>query len=243
MRLDCHLHTVASGDATATIGQLAARARDVGLDALCVTDHNLISAAVAAADAAARGELGVRIIVGEEIRTPSGDVIGLVLTERIPYVLPLAEVVTRIRDQGGLVHVPHPFDPVRSSLGPVLPSLCAAGGADVIEVFNAKIADPAGFLAALADARISGEYRPHAIRYPRRGSRLQADPGSEPLAVVGAVAEEQLAGLGPLEVQVGVVLPGEADAAVDLDVLGGHVEVRLCGVGLQERGQHRDLLR
>ncbi|MGH3170744.1 MAG: PHP domain-containing protein [Trebonia sp.] len=110
---------------------------------VCVTDHNLTAAAVSAAAAADRGELDLRIIVGEEIRTPSGDVIGLFLTERIPYVLPLAEVVARIRGQGGLVYVPHPFDPVRSSLGRVLPSLCAAGGVDVIEVFNAKIADPA----------------------------------------------------------------------------------------------------
>lgn len=143
VRVDCHLHTAASGDAVLTIEQLAGRARQAGLDAVCVTDHNLTSAAVAAAEAAARGELGVRIIVGEEIRTPSGDVIGLFLTERIPYVLPLAEVVTRIRDQGGLVYVPHPFDPVRSSIGRVLPALCAEGSVDVIEVFNAKIEDQA----------------------------------------------------------------------------------------------------
>ena len=92
-------------------------------------------------------------MVGEEIRTPDGDVIGLFLTERIPYVLPLAEVVSRIGAQGGLVYVPHPFDEGRSSLGPVLPELCAAGGADIIEVFNAKIDDQrlnerAGQLAA-----------------------------------------------------------------------------------------------
>jgi predicted metal-dependent phosphoesterase TrpH len=208
--VDCHLHTVASGDATTTIGQLADRARLSGVDVVCVTDHNVISAAVAASEAAARGDLDVRIIMGEEIRTTAGEVIGLFLTERIPYVLPLAEVVARIRDQGGLVYVPHPFDPVRSSVGRVLPSLCAEGGVDVIEVFNAKISDqalndkaaavaaefgipaavgsdahdadgvgaayldlpafdgPAGFLAALTDARLAGEYRPHAIRYPRR---------------------------------------------------------------------------
>jgi predicted metal-dependent phosphoesterase TrpH len=208
--MDCHLHTAASGDATLTIEQLAGRARHAGLDVVCITDHNLTSAAVAAAQAAARGDLDIRIIVGEEVRTPAGDVIGLFLTERIPYVLPLAEVVARIRDQGGLVYVPHPFDPVRSSIGRVLPSLCAEGGVDIIEVFNAKIADqalneeaavvaaefgvpaaagsdahdadgvgaayldlpdfdgPASFLAALADARIAGEHRPHAIRYPRR---------------------------------------------------------------------------
>ena len=261
VRVDCHLHTVASGDAVTTLEQLAERARQAGLDVVCITDHNEISAAVAARD------LGVRIVVGEEIRTPDGDMIGLFLTERVPYVLPVAEVVARIRAQGGLVYAPHPFDQDRSSLGRVLPELCAAGAVDIVEVFNAKTATrepneraaalatayalpggagsdahdppgigaaylempdfdgPASFLAALADARITGEYRPHALRYPR--PLLQPDPSGQTLPVVGAVTEEQLARLGPLEVQVGVVLPGEADAAVDLDVLGRDVEIHI----------------
>jgi len=206
VRVDCHLHTVASGDAVLTLEQLAEGARRSGLDVVCVTDHNEISAAVAAAGR----DLGVRVVVGEEIRTPDGDVIGLFLTERIPYVLPLAEVVARIRAQGGLVYAPHPFDLQRSSLGEVLPELCERGDVDVIEVFNAKVADqalndraaalaaayglpgaagsdthdpdgvgaaylempafdgPDGFLAALPRAKITGEYRPHAVRYPRR---------------------------------------------------------------------------
>jgi len=206
VRVDCHLHTVASGDSVLTLDQLAEQARQACLDVVCVTDHNVTSAAVAAAER----DLGVRIVVGEEIRTPNGDVIGLFLTERIPYVLPLAEVISRIRAQGGLVYVPHPFDPVRSSLGSVLPGMCADGAADIIEVFNAKIADqklneraaslaetfslpggvgsdahdapgvgaaylempdfdgPASFLAGLADARVAGEFRDHAPRYPRR---------------------------------------------------------------------------
>ena len=136
VRVDCHLHTAASGDAVTTLDQLAERARQEGLDVVCITDHNVTAAAVAAAGR----DLGVRIIVGEEIRTPDGDMIGLFLTERIPYVLPLAEVIARIRAQGGLVYAPHPFDEDRSSLGPVLPDLCAAGAVDIIEVFNAKIA-------------------------------------------------------------------------------------------------------
>src|SRR5712691_122361 len=206
VRMDCHLHTVASGDAVLTLEQLAERAQQAGLDVVCITDHNVTLAAVAAAER----DLGVRVIVGEEIRTPDGDIIGLFLTERVPYVLPVAEVVARIRAQGGLVYAPHPFDPVRHSLGSVLPGLCAQGAVDIVEVFNAKIADqalndraaelaaayelpggagsdahdapgvgaaylelpdfdgPAGFLAALGHARITGEYRPHAPRYPRR---------------------------------------------------------------------------
>lgn len=207
VRMDCHLHTVASGDSALTLDQLAERAQHAGLDVVCVTDHNVTEAAE---EAQTRDDLGVRIIVGEEVRTQAGDIIGLFLTERIPYVLPLPEVVSRIRDQGGLVYVPHPFDPVRSSLGPKLEPLCAEGGVDIIEVFNSKIVDqaqnglaasvaaeygipsavgsdahdadgigaayldlpdfdgPAGFLSALKDARLAGEHRPHAVRYPRR---------------------------------------------------------------------------
>ena len=197
-----------------TLEELADRARQSGLDAVCVTDHNVTHAAAAAAER----DLGVRVIVGEEIRTPDGDVIGLFLTERIPYVLPLAEVIGLIRGQGGLVYVPHPFDRVRSSLGRVLPGLCAAGLVDVVEVFNAKVADqalnaaaariarefalpggagsdahdapgvgaaylhmpdfdgPASFLAGLADARVTGEFRDHAPRYPRRQRPEDAGP-------------------------------------------------------------------
>jgi len=135
VRVDCHLHTAASGDAVTTLDELAERAARESLDVVFITDHNETSAAVTAAGQ----KLGVRVIVGEEIRTPDGDIIGLFLTERVPYVLPVAEVVARIRSQGGLVYAPHPFDDGRSSLGRVLPGLCAAGAVDIVEVFNAKI--------------------------------------------------------------------------------------------------------
>jgi predicted metal-dependent phosphoesterase TrpH len=209
VRVDCHLHTAASGDAVTSIEQLADRVRELELDVICITDHNVTSAAVAAA----AGDIGARVVIGEEIRTPDGDVIGLFLTERIPYVLPLAQVVSLIRGQGGLVYLPHPFDPGRSSLGDAAARLCANGQADVVEIFNAKIEDqgrndqaarlarryslpgaagsdahdpdgigaaylemrdfdgPASFVDALADAVITGEYRPHAIRYARQPPR------------------------------------------------------------------------
>jgi predicted metal-dependent phosphoesterase TrpH len=139
VRVDCHLHTVASGDAVTTLDQLAERASAERIDVVCITDHNVTSAAMAAASRLP----GVRVVVGEEIRTQAGEVIGLFLTERIPYVLPVAEVVTKIREQGGLVYLPHPFDPARGSLGAAAERLCADGQADIVEVFNAKIADQA----------------------------------------------------------------------------------------------------
>lgn len=138
IRVDCHLHTALSGDAVTTIDELAERVEQEQLDVVCVTDHNVTAAAVTAAE---RG-IGARIIVGEEIRTQDGDVIGLFLAERVPYVLPLAEAIARIREQGGLVYLPHPFDPGRSTLNPAISDrLCAEGIADIIEVFNAKIED------------------------------------------------------------------------------------------------------
>jgi predicted metal-dependent phosphoesterase TrpH len=206
IRVDCHLHTAASGDAVTTIEEVAERARAHDIDVVCITDHNVTAAAVAAAER----DLGVRVVIGEEVRTPDGDVIGLFLTERIPYVLPLREVVSLISGQGGLVYLPHPFDAGRSSLGEAASGLCAAGLADVVEVFNAKIEDqarngqaadlaarfgvaagagsdahdpaglgaayldmpdfdgPAGFVASLREAVITGEYRPHAVRYAPR---------------------------------------------------------------------------
>jgi predicted metal-dependent phosphoesterase TrpH len=207
IRVDCHLHTALSGDAVTTIDELAERVVQERLDVVCITDHNVTAAAVAAVE---RG-IGARVIVGEEIRTTKGDVIGLFLTERVPYVLPLPEAVALIKAQGGLVYLPHPFDPGRSTLDPATSAqLCADGVADVVEVFNAKIEDqehnlqagllaerydlpggagsdahdpdgigaaylempdfdgPADFLAALRQASVVGEYRPHAVRYARR---------------------------------------------------------------------------
>ena len=207
IRVDCHLHTALSGDAVTTIDELAERVEQERLDVVFITDHNVTAAAVEAAE---RG-IGARVIVGEEIRTQDGDDIGMLLTEHIPYVLPLAEAIARIRERGGLVYLPHPFDPGRSTLKPAISErLCSEGIADVVEVFNAKIEDaeynhlaarlaarydlpggagsdahdpdgigaaylempdfdgPTDFLAALRQASVVGEYRPHAIRYARR---------------------------------------------------------------------------
>jgi len=140
VRVDCHLHTVASGDAVTTLDQLAERAVRERIDVVAITDHNETAAAM---KAAASWSGPVRVIVGEEIRTQAGEVIGLFLAERIPYVLPVDEVVARIRAQGGLVYLPHPYDPARGSLGAAADTLCAGGMADIVEVFNAKIADQA----------------------------------------------------------------------------------------------------
>ena len=78
------------------------------------------------------------VIVGEEIWTLQGEVIGMFLKEGIPHSLPLEQVVSRIKAQGGLLYIPHPFDPSRgASLIPERTERLAEQ-IDVIEVFNGR---------------------------------------------------------------------------------------------------------
>ena len=111
VRVDCHLHTVASGDAVTTLDQLAERVARNRIDVVCITDHNTVCGALALRD-----RLPVRVVVGQEVKTSVGEIIGLFLTECVPHGVKPAEAAARIHDQGGLVYVPHPYDPMRSCL-------------------------------------------------------------------------------------------------------------------------------
>lgn len=134
VRVDLHSHTMWSGDATTTPDELAAAIEDAGIDVLCITDHSTINGAVELAD-----RLPCRVVVGEEVRTGAGELIGLFLTERIPQGIPAVEAAERIRAQGGLVYVPHPFDELRRCLREeALVELADAGLLDAIEGLNAK---------------------------------------------------------------------------------------------------------
>lgn len=134
VRVDLHSHTMWSGDSTTTPDELRAALADCRLDVVCITDHNAIAGAVELAD-----DLPCRVVVGEELRTAAGEIIGLFLDERVPTGIDYAEAAKRIRDQGGLVYVPHPFDPMRRNLSePALYELAEAGLIDAVEVINAK---------------------------------------------------------------------------------------------------------
>jgi predicted metal-dependent phosphoesterase TrpH len=129
-----HSHTMWSGDSTTTPDEIAAAVADSGIDVLCITDHNAIKGAVDLVD-----RLPCRVIVGEELRTHAGEVIGLFLGERIPVGLQPEEAARAIRAQGGIVYVPHPYDPMRRNLDEsALEALVDAGLVDAIEVINAK---------------------------------------------------------------------------------------------------------
>jgi predicted metal-dependent phosphoesterase TrpH len=134
VRVDLHSHTMWSGDSTTTPEELVGAVEASGIDVLCITDHHAIAGAVQLAET-----LPCRVIVGEELRTAAGEIIGLFLTERIPNGLGHTETARAIRDQGGIVYVPHPFDPMRRNLAePALYELAECGLIDAVEVINAK---------------------------------------------------------------------------------------------------------
>ena len=136
--VDLHMHTDHSHDCATPVEVLLATARDQGLGAIAVTDHNEVSGAMEAAAKAA--EYGVKVIVGEEVKTAhQGEVIGLFLQEKIPRGLSLAETVAEIRRQGGVVYVPHPFD--RMHAVPDYEHLLdVVQDVDAIEVYNPRVA-------------------------------------------------------------------------------------------------------
>src|SRR4051794_21662858 len=136
--VDLHMHTDHSPDCATPVEVLLRTASERGLGAIAVTDHNEISGAFEAAEKAER--FGVKVIVGEEVKTASqGEVIGLFLQEKIPRGMSLAETVAEIKRQGGLVYVPHPFDRMHS-----VPDyehlLTVLDDVDAIEVYNPRVA-------------------------------------------------------------------------------------------------------
>jgi predicted metal-dependent phosphoesterase TrpH/glycosyltransferase involved in cell wall biosynthesis len=133
---DLHMHTNHSHDCSVPVAELVAYAEAKGLGAIAITDHNVFSGAKEAVELA-RGRR-LTVIPGEEIKTDSGEVIGLFLEEEIERGLSMAETIAAIREQGGVVYVPHPFDrlhtiPDAPTLHRHLPEI------DVFEVYNARL--------------------------------------------------------------------------------------------------------
>jgi len=134
---DLHMHTSWSHDCSIDPPELVDHAVAEGLGAIAVTDHNVFGGALEAADYA-RGR-GLVVIPGEEVKTDGqGEVIGLFLEREIPRGMSFADTVAAIREQGGLVYVPHPFDRMHA-----IPDSRMLhrhlGEIDVLEVYNARL--------------------------------------------------------------------------------------------------------
>jgi predicted metal-dependent phosphoesterase TrpH len=134
---DLHMHTSWSHDCSIDAAELVDHAEAEGLGAIAVTDHNVFGGALEALDYARGRELVV--IAGEEVKTADqGEVIGLFLEREIPRGMSFGETVAAIREQGGLVYVPHPFDRLHAIPDPRTLHRNLAD-IDVLEVYNARL--------------------------------------------------------------------------------------------------------
>src|SRR5262249_38235485 len=134
---DLHLHTSWSHDCGIEVQELLDHAQAEGLGAIAVTDHNVFGGAQEAVELARDSELIV--IPGEEVKTDGqGEVIGLFLQEEIPRGMSFADTIAAIREQGGLVYLPHPFDRLHSIPDPATLHRHLAD-IDVLEVYNARL--------------------------------------------------------------------------------------------------------
>ena len=136
---DIHMHTDHSNDCATPVEVLLETAKDRGMGAIAITDHNEVSGALAAREIAER-DGGIKVIVAEEVKTAEqGEVIGLFLEEKIEKGMTMAETIAEIRRQGGLVYVPHPFDRFHS-VPDYQHLLDIVEDIDILEVFNPRVA-------------------------------------------------------------------------------------------------------
>ncbi len=215
--IDLHCHTSASFDSLASPQAVVRAAAARGLTHLAVTDHDRIDGALRARDAAPEG---LTVLVGEEIRTADGDLIAVFLERAIPPGLPVADTIAAVREQGGLVGVPHPFDRLRGSLagspGTATTRMVAADGLiDWIEVYNARAIGRANERAAsfarehgLPGVAVSDSHS--TLEVAVACTRLPGDPSS-PAGLLAA-----LSGAAPGLVPGPELITGRASYAVRL---------------------------
>jgi predicted metal-dependent phosphoesterase TrpH len=151
--VDLHCHTSASFDCLASPASVVKAAASRGLTHLAITDHDRIEGALQAREAAPDG---LTIIVGEEIKTADGDLIALFLERAVAPGRPARETIAEVREQGGLVGIPHPFDRYRGSM--LKDSRLEGIGqlVDWVEAHNARVVGGGGNERAAAFARELG---------------------------------------------------------------------------------------
>ena len=131
-KVDLHTHSTASPDGGISTKQYAHALSSGQLDIIAITDHNRIDYAQSV-----HKELGDKIIIGEEIMTTHGEIVGLYLIEPIKPGLSPQETIKQIKAQGGLVYIPHPFETVRKGIHPqTLEEIHEH--VDIIEVCNGR---------------------------------------------------------------------------------------------------------
>ncbi len=133
LKADLHIHSNYSFDSSNTLEQIIERCRQAGINCIAIADHGTAEGALKMQNLAP-----FPVIVAEEILTPNGEIMGMFLKETVPTNIPLAEAIARVKEQDGLVCIPHPFDTfTRVGLGSKT-MLTIIDDIDIIEVLNAR---------------------------------------------------------------------------------------------------------
>lgn len=131
-KIDFHCHSITSKDGSLTIDDYKDVIKKGLLDYIAITDHNEISLAKKAQDL-----IGDQIIIGEEIMTTGGEIIGLYLNKKIEPGMSIKNSINEIKKQDGIVYIPHPFDNLRHGLteNDILSNLVDI---DILEFYNSR---------------------------------------------------------------------------------------------------------
>jgi predicted metal-dependent phosphoesterase TrpH len=138
LKADLHIHTKYSMDCQTSLDKIISRCKELGINCIAIADHGTAEGALEMQKIAP-----FKVIVAEEILTTHGEIMGMFLKETIPSGITPQEAIKRIRVQGGLVNIPHPFETIRgSALKDAMIDEIAAD-IDLMEVLNSRSPFPA----------------------------------------------------------------------------------------------------
>ena len=137
MRYDLHIHTHYSKCSNLKPDVILKTAKEKGLNGIAITDHNSIKGALEVAKL--NKDKNFEVIIGEEIKTLQGEVLGLYLKQEI-ITDNLEDAINQIKKQGGLAILAHPFAYIRQSFRGDIEKL--KNKLDGIECFNSRTLYP-----------------------------------------------------------------------------------------------------
>lgn len=178
-QVELHSHTDWSKDCVVDFDAIIRRCEKLDIDRIAITDHNTADGALAMQKIAPD-----LVIVGEEIMTTQGELLGYFMKETIPTDLSPEETIRRLRDQGAVISVSHPFDRLRKGAWHEEDLLQIIDKVDAIETFNARCIFPQDNERALAFAEnhslvgTIGSDAHSRVEYGRALARMQPFEGA-----------------------------------------------------------------
>lgn len=129
LKIDLHVHTCYSRDATTTLEEVVTYSKKLGLDGVAITDHDTLDGALKLIQ-----ETELIVIPGVEVTSLQGHILALNMTTPIPPKLSIFETIQRIHEAGGIAIAAHPTVVYKGGLRRRITS-----DFDAIEVINSTV--------------------------------------------------------------------------------------------------------